>query len=321
LKLWRIDWCVFFDLFNRWAVMAYTLTVGSLRCHILSDGLQYTDGGGFFGLIPRAMWQEVIAPNDLNQIPSDSRCLLIESAAGLILVDAGNGDKLPPKVRARLGMDDRNGRLLGELARVGFAPEDVDLVLLTHFHGDHIGGATRWGGGDQETGAGALATPVFPRARYIGQRVELADASFPNERTAATYPAENFRPLVESGRLEIVDGPQRPAPGVRTEMAPGHRPGLQVVWVEDGGESLLFLSDAAPWAVQLERLAWVPAYDIAPLESMETKRRLRLDAAERKARLVFQHDAQVVTAHLQPGKRGLVVVPEITEAADFDPSR
>ena len=95
--------------------MAYTIQVGSLRCHILSDGLQYVDGGGFFGVVPRSMWQEVIAPNELNQIPCDSRSLLIESAAGLILVDTGVGDKLPPKVRQRFGMDNRERRLVGEL--------------------------------------------------------------------------------------------------------------------------------------------------------------------------------------------------------------
>jgi glyoxylase-like metal-dependent hydrolase (beta-lactamase superfamily II) len=275
------------------------------------------------------MWQEVIAPNEQNQIPCASRSLLIESAGGLILVDTGNGDKLPPKARARLGMDDRNQRLVGELAHAGFTPEDVDIVLLTHFHGDHCGGATRW---EPEDGAAAgaavppapaspAAVPVFPRARYIGQRIELADASFPNERTAATYPPENFKPLLACGRLEIVDGPQRLAPGVRTDIAPGHRPALQAVWVEDRGESLLFLGDAAPWAVQLERLAWVPAYDIAPLQSMETKRRLRHEAAERDALLVFQHDAQVVTARLTPGKRGLQVTPEIAEPPGFDPTR
>ncbi|MBK8050318.1 MAG: hypothetical protein IPK16_26365 [Anaerolineales bacterium] len=51
--------------------MAYTIKVGSIRCHILSDGLQYVDGGGFFGVVPRTMWQEVIEPNALNQIPVD----------------------------------------------------------------------------------------------------------------------------------------------------------------------------------------------------------------------------------------------------------
>lgn len=293
--------------------MAYTLQVGALRCHILSDGLHYVDGGGFFGLIPRTMWQEVIEPSSLNQVPCDSRSLLIESDAGLILVDVGNGDKLPPKVRERMGMDDRDLRLVGELARVGYKPEDVDIVLFTHFHGDHIGGATRW-----EDGA---LVPTFPRARYIGQRIDLADASFPNERTAATYVADNFRPLLDRKLLEIVDGPQRLAPGVHTSIAPGHTQAIQVVWVESQGERLLFLTDAACWAVHLQRLAWVPAFDIMPMQSIETKRRLRHEAMEQDALLVFQHDPQVVTGRLTPGKRGLEVQPLITEPAHFDASK
>ncbi|HRA65828.1 MAG TPA: MBL fold metallo-hydrolase, partial [Caldilinea sp.] len=115
--------------------MAYTIQVGAIRCHVLSDGLHYVDGGGFFGLIPRTMWQEVVEPTPLNQTPCDSRALLIESDQGLILVDVGNGDKLPPKARERMGMGDRNLRLVGDLARVGYKPEDIDIVLFTHFHG------------------------------------------------------------------------------------------------------------------------------------------------------------------------------------------
>ena len=125
--------------------------------------------------------------------------------------------------------------------------------------------------------------PTRPDGKHevttVLQRIELADASFPNERTAATYVADNFKPLLACGLLEVVDGPQRLAPGVRTDIVPGHTAYLQAVWVEDGGESLLFLTDAAPWAVQFERLAWVPAFDITPLQSMETKRRLRQEAA------------------------------------------
>jgi glyoxylase-like metal-dependent hydrolase (beta-lactamase superfamily II) len=298
--------------------MAYSIKIGSLQCHILSDGLQHVDGGGFFGLIPRAMWQEVIEPNANNQIPCDSRSLLIESDAGLILVDVGNGDKFSAKLRQRLGMDDRMLRLVGELARVGFRPEDVDIVLFTHFHGDHIGGATRW---DTVDGSPGAVVPVFSRARHIGQRIELADASFPNERTAATYVADNFRPLIERGMLEVVDGPLRLASGVHTDIAPGHTAYVQAVWVENGGESLLFLTDAASWAVHLERLAWVPSFDVFPLTSIETKRRLRLAAAERESLLVFQHDAQVVAGRLAPGKRGLEVRPEISEPAEPDASR
>ena len=298
--------------------MAYTTTIGSIRCHILSDGLHYVDGGGFFGLIPRVLWEGIIVPDAQNLVPCDSRSLLIESDAGLILVDAGNGDKLPEKVRQRLGLDNRQKRLIGELARVGYTPEDIDMVLFTHFHGDHIGGATCW---DTPDGSPGPVVATFPRARYIGQRIDLADASFPNERTAATYIADNFRPLLERGKLEVVDGPQRLATGVRTDLAPGHTAAIQTVWVESGGDSLLFLTDAASWAVHLQRLAWVPAFDTMPMQSIETKRRLAHDALEQDTILVFQHDPQIVTARLLPGKRGPEIHALISEPAHFDPSR
>jgi len=295
--------------------MAYTVKIGSTRCHILSDGLHQIDGGGFFGLVPRALWQQVIAPNERNLVPTDARCLLIESDAGLILVDVGNGDKLNAKQRGFVGMDARNERLIGDMRRVGFEPEDVDLVLFTHFHGDHIGGATRF---DTPDGSPGPVVPTFPNARYLGQRIDLAEASFPNERTLATYHKENWQPIFDRNRFEVVDGPQRLAGAVRTDNAPGHTASIQVVWVEDGGESLCFLGDACSWAVHMDRLAWVPAFDLDPMTSIETKRRLRQEAMERDALLVFQHDAQVVAGRLVPGKRGPVVQPEISEEAWFD---
>src|SRR5689334_3747244 len=91
---------------NEERLMVYTVKVGGVRCHILSDGLNVADGGGFFGVVPRVMWQRVIPANQENQVPNDIRCMLIESDAGLILVDSGNGDKLNAKQRQILGLDD-----------------------------------------------------------------------------------------------------------------------------------------------------------------------------------------------------------------------
>jgi glyoxylase-like metal-dependent hydrolase (beta-lactamase superfamily II) len=85
------------------------------------------------------------------------------------------------------------------------------------------------------------------------------------------------------------------------------------VWVESGDESLLFLGDTCSWAAHLERLAWVPAFDILPMQSIEGKRRLRAQALERNSLLVFQHDGQVVTGRLAEGERGAVVRVEIGE--------
>ena len=295
--------------------MTYTKTIGTITCHLLDDGTQPVDGGGFFGVVPRSLWQRVIQPDENNLIPSKTRCLLIESDAGLILVDTGNGDKLSPKERERFGYMGRTDRLVQGIRQVGYQPEDVAIVVLTHLHADHAGGATRWDSPDHTPGA---VIPTFPRARYLAQRLDLAEASFPNERTRATFHAHNWQPLIDRGQLAVVDGPQRVATGVRTDIAPGHTAALQMVWVESKGESLLFLGDACSWAAHLNRLAWVPAFDIFPQTSIETKRRIAQEAVERNTLLVFQHDAQVVTGRLVAGARGLEVQPEITEVAWVD---
>jgi len=292
--------------------MPYTIQVGSIRCHILNDGSHPVDGGGFFGVVPRLLWQRVIQPTQDNMIPSDTRSLLIESDAGLVLVDTGNGDKLSAKERERMGFTGRTERLIGDLRKVGYQPEDIDIVILTHFHRDHVGGATRWDTPNHTPGS-VIAT--FPKACYLGQRLDLAEASFPNERTNATFHAENWEVLLANGQLQVVDGPQRIGKQIRTDIAPGHTAALQMVWVEDQGESLLFVGDACNWAAHMNRLAWVPAFDIFPLTSIETKRRIRQEAFERNTLLVFQHDAQVVTGRLTQGERGPEVKPEITEEA------
>ncbi len=79
--------------------MPYSLQIGDLRCHILNDGRHHADGGGFFGLIPRVLWQRVIQPDANNYIPAADRSLLIEAPEGLILVDTGFGDKHDAKAR------------------------------------------------------------------------------------------------------------------------------------------------------------------------------------------------------------------------------
>ena len=294
--------------------MAYSLTVGSIRCHILSDGLYLGDGGGYFGVVPRVLWQRHIEPNEHGQIPVDVRSLLIESDAGLILVDTGQGDKMSQKARGFIGLSDRDNRLIGELAKVGFSPADVDIVLMSHLHSDHIGGSAGWEGAER------ALVPTFPNAKHICQRLDLAAGSFPNERTRAAYDARNWQPLQERNLLHVVDGPQQLARGVRTAMAPGHTAALQTVWVEDGGESLLFLGDSANQSIHFERLAWVPAYDISPLTTMETKRQLQVEARASDALLVFQHDARVVTGRLIDGGRGPIVEPEIVEEVWWDPT-
>ena len=159
--------------------MPYSFQVGSIQCHIVSDGQQLIDGGSFFGLVPRVLWERVIRPDVQNRIPAQMRCLLVQSEAGLILVDTGQGDKITPEYRTEFGMDNSSRRLEADLRRVGFGPEDVDIVLLTHLHADHCGGNTRL---RDPAAAESEVVPTFPNARYLIQRLEMAEASFPKTK-------------------------------------------------------------------------------------------------------------------------------------------
>jgi glyoxylase-like metal-dependent hydrolase (beta-lactamase superfamily II) len=268
---------------------------GNLTLHVVSDGSYWEDGGGLFGLVPKALWQKVRQPDDRNRLPFQLRSLLIETEKQRILVDTGYGDKLSDKERGFISLEGER-RLVGSLERLGIGPLDVDLVINTHLHGDHCGGNTRY------NDAGELV-PTFAWATYCVQRLELADALFPNERTRATYQRANIEPLQESGQLRILSGDTRLTDEVRVVVTPGHTRAHQCVVVESEGHTALFLGDLASWPIHIERLAWVPAYDVEPLVSIETKRSLAHWAIENRVLLIFEHHPDIVAGYLHATER------------------
>jgi len=297
-----------------------TLHIGSVRTHVLSDGIYWTDSGGAWGVVPRTLWEKVSTPDALGRIPMALRCLLIEASAGLVLVDTGYGDKLTSKQREILSLSGER-RLLGEMAALGYRPEDVRYVINTHLHADHCGGNTLPASDGAEVSPRFYA-PTFPNATYFVQRLELADATYPNERTRNTYFSENFLPLADlrladgTGVLNIQSGDNQVTPEVRTIVTPGHTRGHQVVIIESRGESAVFLADLVGWAASLERLAWVPAFDVEPLVSIESKRSLRDWALRRDALLLFQHDMTMVAGRIKrDGERWRVDPEPLSEPA------
>ncbi len=285
------------------------MRLGKVELHIVSDGLFRIDGGGHFGLVPKVLWEKIVEPDELNRIPLALNCLLIESQGKRILVDTGFGDKLSPKERDIFDIAGRE-RLLSHLRRLGVAPEDVDIVVNTHLHSDHCGGNTLLRDGE--------VVPTFPRAEYWIQRLEWADALFPNERTRATYLAPNFVPLERHGRVRLLYGDTRVTSEVRCVVTRGHTRAHQSVVIESEGEFAIYLGDLAPWAVNMERLAWVAAYDVEPLETIETKRRIRDWALEKNALLIFEHDPRIPMGYLREegGKYKVIgFAPSVEEIA------
>ena len=254
--------------------------LGSLDLHILSDGTFYQDAGAVFGLVPRIMWERVVGPpDDQHRIALGLNCLLVRSHDKLVLIETGVGDKDGHRRQASPATE---GNLLVELAQLGVRPDEVDIVVNTHLHADHCGWNTR-------RAEGGELVPTFPRARYLIQRGEWEAATHPNERTRATYLAENLLPVEEAGQLELIEGEISVTPEITITPTPGHTLSHASVVLSSGGETAIYIGDLVQHKVQLERTAWVSAFDLLPMVSMETKKRIVERAIRERALIVSVH--------------------------------
>jgi glyoxylase-like metal-dependent hydrolase (beta-lactamase superfamily II) len=271
-----------------------TTTVGSIRIHALEAGLQRLDGGAMFGVVPKPLWEKRIPADPRNRIPLALRCLLVEAPRALVLIDTGIGNKEDAKFRDLYGVDNAGAptRLEDAIRAAGFAPEQIDLVVPSHLHFDHAGGCT-------VLGADGKVTPAFPGARYLMQPKELDFARSRNERVRASYIAHNFEPVVNAGLYDPIDERGRITEGITMIPTPGHFPYHQSVLVQSGGDTACFLADVCPTVAHLP-LPWIMGYDLEPLVTLESKRRLWARARAEGWLLVFDHDPVIPWGRLDP---------------------
>jgi glyoxylase-like metal-dependent hydrolase (beta-lactamase superfamily II) len=278
-------------------------TVGRLRCHALEGGMQRLDGGAMFGVVPKPLWERRIPADERNRIPLALRCLLVEHDDGLVLIDTGVGNKDDAKFHDIYGVANAGIRgptqLEDALYGAGFRPADVRWVINTHLHFDHAGGNTYR---DQD---GAVAVS-FPKARYVVQARELEFARHTNERTAASYLPANFEPVP----FTLVDGERELVPGIRYLHTPGHVPYHQSVMIESAGERGCFLADLVPTSAHLP-LPWIMGYDLEPLVTLETKRRVYQRAEAEGWLLWFEHDPEIVAGRLGRDGKGFGLVEPV----------
>jgi glyoxylase-like metal-dependent hydrolase (beta-lactamase superfamily II) len=289
--------------------------LGGVDLAIVSDGVFMQDVGVIMGVVPRTLWEPVIGtPDARNLTPLALNCLLLRSQGKMVLVDTGIGTKLNETQRTRHFPGDY-GHLLRRLRTMGVQPEDVDIVVNTHLHFDHCGWNT--------ANVHGRPLPTFPNATYYIQRGEYEAAMHPNERTRGAYLPDNYAPLAEAGRIDLVDGERRVTPEITLLPTPGHTADHCSVAIASGGETAIYIGDLVQHAAQIERNAWIPAYDVLPLVTLETKKAL-FDRALRERWLIvsvhapFPGAGRLVEAD---GRRRFVAAPASPHPPGVGPDR
>jgi glyoxylase-like metal-dependent hydrolase (beta-lactamase superfamily II) len=282
-------------------VAASSITIGSLELVPLSDGFFALDGGAMFGVVPKPLWERVAPADERNRIRMGMRPLLVRGERTL-LIDAGCGDKMDAK-SGDIYAFDRVRHLDHALADVGLTAADIDVVLASHLHFDHAGGFTT-------RGDDGIVRPRFPRAQYLARTGEWNDAMHPHERNRASYFADNYVPLREAGVLTLLDEDVEVAPGIRVRRTGGHTMHHQIVMIESGAKTAVFMADLIPTVAHVP-LPWIMAYDLYPMDTLEFKRTFLREALEREYLLFFEHDPQVSAGYLAEKGGRITVQPAL----------
>jgi glyoxylase-like metal-dependent hydrolase (beta-lactamase superfamily II) len=261
---------------------------GGLRLSLLEAGHLWLDGGAMFGVVPKPLWSRLQAPDERNRIRLGMNLLLIEDGEHRTLVDTGAGTDWNDKLKDIYGLETRTPEEI--LSPAGLEPGQIDRVINSHLHFDHAGGNT------VPDGQGGYL-PAFPNAEYVVQKGELETARLQNERIRASYREAGFEPLAEQGRLRLVEGDVELSPHVQLRVARGHTPAMQIVLVVTDEGTVAYLADLVPTSSHVH-YPFIMSYDLEPLETLATKKRLLPLAAAEGWRVVFEHDAGMPLATL-----------------------
>jgi methylmalonyl-CoA epimerase len=277
------------------------LAFGDLQLTMLHDGGFRLDGGAMFGVVPRPLWEKLAPADDRHRIQLAMRPLLVEADWGRLIVDCGAGDKMAAK-QADIYALSRARHLDHALAEVGLTSSSIDCALATHLHFDHFGGATVRDGG--------VLKPRFPKAQYLIRSAEWEDATHPHERNRASYLQEDFVPLKEAGVVKFFDGDTMVKPGVRVERSGGHTGQHQVVYIESGGKTAVYVADMIPTTAHLPD-PWLMGYDLFPMETLAFKKRFIREAVDREYLILFEHDPFIAAGYIREKTSGQRYVEQV----------
>jgi glyoxylase-like metal-dependent hydrolase (beta-lactamase superfamily II) len=268
-----------------------------MKLHLFNIASFKVDGGAMFGVIPKALWSRVYPSDENNLIVLTLRSLVVETDGHIILVDTGWGDKQDEKFFRHVHLHDGEGLIEG-LTAAGYKPETVTDVFLTHLHADHCGGSVK-----RATGRNGFEL-VFPEAAYHVSRTQWEWASKNNLREEDAFLEENILPLMDSGRLNLVEEEGELFKDFDVRMCYGHTPGLMISVIKYKGRTIVYTGDLIPTLAHIP-LIWNMSYDIESLKTIQEKKKILEESLANNYILVFQHDSNTECCTLEMTPKGI----------------
>lgn len=254
---------------------------GDYRVEVIPDTEFRLDGGAMYGVVPRVLWERLTPADEFNRIRLNVNCVFIETPSEKILIETGIGEKWSDRELAMYGIFREKPFAESLLQITGCRTDEISIVVNTHLHFDHAGGNTILNGSN--------AIPQFRNARYLVSSTEYIHARSPHERDRASYLAENWEPLEDSGQLEQVPENYEVVPGLKVEQIRGHSETMQTWRLDRAGKTLYGFADLIPTRHHV-RLPWIMAYDLFPTETLEFKKQILPKAAEKEWICLFYHE-------------------------------
>jgi glyoxylase-like metal-dependent hydrolase (beta-lactamase superfamily II) len=272
-----------------------TTSIGDFELTAIADGTYLADGGAFFGVVPKVLWQRKVKADELNRIAVSCNSVLVRTGKQTLLIETGIGNKLTEKFK---NIYQNQEKLLHNLHAAGAAPEDIDIVINSHLHFDHCGWNTVYKSG--------AAVATFPNAKYYAPEGEWRHALLQLERDRVSYISDNYDPLIRSGQMQLLNGAAEIAPGISVDVYPGHTRNMQAIFIRSGGKTACYISDLIPTTWHTE-VTWVMAYDLFPLEVIENRKRYYSQAVPEHWLTIFTHDPEIPWACLERVNEKLTV--------------
>ncbi len=253
------------------------LRVGSIDVAVVADGRLLMDPALMFPPEDRSEFRQRVALED-GKVAFDVNCVLLRVGERLILLDTGAGRDIPVLMERYGG---GCGLLVDNLRALGVSPSDIDTVIVSHAHGDHIGGATIPSTDEM--------VPTFPEALYWFMTEEWGYWTSPEMLASRPYLEKKLPPLLAHGQVELAEDETEIAPGVRLIPAPGHTPGHLCVAITSGQEMAIYTGDLLHHECQLEHPEWSAMLDLLPDVSAASRQRILEEAARERAVLLTAH--------------------------------